>query len=43
MVILSELTAANPFVKYARFMIQSVQMKSLEAYNKIGSSYKTFI
>ena len=43
MVILSELSAANPFVKYSKFLIQSVQMKSREAFNKIGISYRTFL
>lgn len=43
MVILSELSASHPYVKFVRFLIQSVQMKSREAYNKLGTSYKAFL
>lgn len=32
MVLLSELSGHNPFVKFSKFLIQAVQMKSKECY-----------
>lgn len=32
MVLLSELPGHNPFVKFSKFLIQAVQMKSKECY-----------
>ena len=43
MVLLSDLDALNPFSKFAKFLILSVQMKSKESYDKIGSCYKVFL
>lgn len=43
MVLLSELESQNPFVKFVRFLILSVQMKSREGYEKIGVGYKKFL
>ena len=43
MVLLSELDTLNPFVKFTKFLILSVQMKSKESYEKIGNSYKKFL
>lgn len=43
MVLLSELDALNPFVKFAKFLILAVQMKSRPSYEKLGQTYKKFI
>ena len=43
MVLLAELPGHNPFVKFTKFLIQSVQMKSRECYEKIGASYDKFL
>ena len=43
MVLLAELDALNPFVKFVKFLILSVQMKSRESYEKIGSCYSLFL
>jgi hypothetical protein len=43
MVLLSDLDALDPFCKFSKFLILSVQMKSKECYDKIGSSYKAFL
>ena len=43
MVLLSDLDSRHPFVKFARFLVQAVQMTSREAYEKIGLSYKRFL
>lgn len=40
MVLLSELDALNPFAKFVKFLILSVQMKSRESYEKIGEEYQ---
>lgn len=43
MVLLSQLPASNPFVKFCRFLIQAVQMNSKECFEKIGTSYSKFL
>jgi hypothetical protein len=43
MVLLSEIEDPNSFVKFTKFLIQAVQMKSRECYEKIGSSYRKFL
>lgn len=43
LVLLSEIDAHNPFVKFVRFLVQAVQMKSRECYEKIGTGYKKFL
>ena len=43
MVLLSDLDAGNPFVKFTKFLILAVQMKSRESYEKIGLSYRKFL
>ena len=43
MVLLSELDTLNPFVKFVKFLILSVQMKSRPSYDKIGVCYKDFL
>jgi hypothetical protein len=43
MVLLSEVPAHDPFVKFARFLIQSVQLKAVSCYDKIGSKYQKFL
>lgn len=43
MVLLSELPGSNPFVKFCKFLIQSVQMNSKECFEKIGISYSKFL
>lgn len=43
MVLLSELDSRNPFVKFVRFLILAVQMRSREAYEKIGLGYRRFL
>lgn len=43
MVLLSELDSLNPFVKFVKFLILSIQMKSKESYDRIGLSYKVFL
>lgn len=43
MVLLSDLDAGNPFAKFTKFLILSVQMKSRESYEKIGLSYRKFL
>jgi hypothetical protein len=40
MVLLSELDALNPFAKFVKFLILSVQMKSRESYEKLGEEYQ---
>lgn len=43
MVLLSDLDALNPFAKFVKFLVLSVQMKSRESYEKIGEQYKDFL
>lgn len=43
MVLMSELDSLNPFVKFTKFLILSVQMKSRQSYEKLGLVYKKFI
>ena len=43
MVLLSEVDAHNPFVKFTKFLVQAVQMKSRECFEKIGLGYKKFL
>ena len=43
MVLLSELPGSNPFVKFCKFLIQSVQMNSKECFEKLGTSYAKFL
>jgi hypothetical protein len=43
MVLLSELPGSNPFVKFCKFLIQSVQMNSKECFEKIGTNYAKFL
>lgn len=43
MVLLTEVPGHDPFVKFTRFLIQSVQMKSRECYEKIGTCYAKFL
>ena len=40
MILLSELDTLNPFVKFVKFLILSVQMNSKESFEKIGVGYK---
>jgi hypothetical protein len=43
MVLLSEVDGRNPFAKFTRFLVQAVQMKSRECFEKIGLGYKKFL
>lgn len=43
MVLLSELDSHNPFVKFVKFLVLAVQMKSRESYEKIGLGYRKFL
>lgn len=43
MVLLSELDSLNPFVKFTKFLILSVQMKSRESFEKMGMLYRKFL
>lgn len=43
MVLISEIPSENPFVKFTNYLIQAAQMKSREAYEKIGKFYGKFL
>jgi len=42
-VLLSDLDSLNPFVKFVKFLILSVQMKSRDGFDKIGTEYHNFL
>ncbi len=43
MVILSDVPSNNPFFKFASFLILSVQMKSVQSFDKLGVVYDDFL
>jgi hypothetical protein len=43
MVLLSDVPPSHSFYKFAKFLVQSVQMKSKQCYEKIGQSYAKFL
>lgn len=43
MVLLSDLDAHNPFLKFTKFLILSVQLKSREGYEKLALGYRKFL